>query len=66
MKTYTTEEIKEWLNGLKFVDCYGNPFAVDVELNGAIDSFIKEIDDKESGIEAVMRRIKHYQSNDVT
>ena len=66
MKTFTTEEIKEWLTGLKFLDCYGNDFGISVDLNETIDSFIKEIDDKENGIEAVMLRIEHYLSNDVT
>lgn len=60
-KTFTIEEIKEWLNGQilsVFTDNIGTLKKVDCESNKHTDFLVKELEDPEDGLEAVTDRLK--------
>jgi len=61
MKTFTIEEIKEWLNGMKFsyTSMTGNEYCK--QFNCSIGSILRQIEDHEDGLEAVTERMAEYR-----
>lgn len=58
MKTYTVDQIKDWLSGFFYVD--GNGKVLNHGL--ALKSIIQLIEDDQDGIEAVFERKEYYEN----